>query len=134
MRQGALVRTSRRKALKLALNQVVVPLRSVFGHQGEIGATRARSANKNDLFYYDCLAAGQSWCVSNNYYGIHNIAAHEFGHWFHLLDTYSSSDNLDTMYGYSYTGEVQQRTPTAHDLDEAWIMYGCRNGGLTFYC
>lgn len=90
--------------------------------------------HNNVNWYSDCLAAGPTYCQTNNMYDLHNVAAHEFGHWFFLLDTYDSADSADTMFGWISFGETLKRTLNWHDRHQAWVMYGCRNGGSTYWC
>jgi len=75
-------------------------------------------------FYEDCLAVGQQWCIDNEYYDLHNISTHEFGHWFYMTHTYSSSDS--SMSTFSDWGEVYKRDINSYDVQSAQIMYGSR--------
>lgn len=85
-------------------------------------------------FHEDCLAAG-TFCQQNGYHDIHNISAHEFGHWFFLRDTYDNqptdvdgdaSDAEETMYGRTTYGETKKRSLTYDDRIWAGVMYGYR--------
>lgn len=79
-------------------------------------------------FRFDCRAAGASWRASNGYYDIHNVAAHEFGHWFHLGHSGDNnhSTNFDaTMYCCQPLGEWKKRDLTSDDAAAA-LEYGYR--------
>lgn len=45
-----------------------------------------------------------------------NIATHELGHSAGMGDLYTTSCNLETMYGYSSTGEIIKRTLNSGDI------------------
>lgn len=82
-------------------------------------------------FHADCNFPGTDWCAANNYFDLHNVSAHEFSHWFWLYD---SPDPEDTANGGIAPGEIKKRDLNWHDRQSAHIMYGCRNGGTTYYC
>lgn len=63
--------------------------------------------NSNVNWHHDCKAA-PSICASGNMYDLHNMASHEFGHWYFLLDT--AVDTEDTMYAYVSIGEFKKET------------------------
>lgn len=77
-------------------------------------------------FYPDCLAVGQQWCIDNQYFDIHNISTHEFGHWFWMNHTDPSGDTEASMHCCAGWGEVKKRDITSHDSNSARIMYGSR--------
>jgi len=82
--------------------------------------------NSNNAFSPDCLAEGTRSCANRNAFDLHEVAAHEFGHWFFMDD---ESNILDMVMYYSdYPGDVSKRYPRPHDRESAWIMYGCRSG------
>lgn len=86
--------------------------------------------NQNYGFHEDCFAAyldnGYNWCRDNGYYDLHNISAHEFGHWFWLNDDYG--DTSATMFYAAGPGEWNKRDLAFTDRNGAYIMYGCRTG------
>lgn len=86
--------------------------------------------NQAKTFYSDCLAAG-SYCQNNGYYDYHNTATHEFGHWLRLRDSDLSGDS---MYESVAPGDTYKRDLASHDRDNAWVMYGCRNGDNDSFC
>lgn len=45
-----------------------------------------------------------------------NVATHEFGHVFGLMDIYESVCDYVTMYGYTSTGETKKRTLSDEDI------------------
>lgn len=83
--------------------------------------------NLSKRFYSDCLGSG-SYCQNNGYYDTHDVAAHEFGHWFVIYDETSGADASDTMYQFMNYGDTFRRSLAQHDRDTAWVMYGCRSG------
>ena len=97
--------------------------------QGQPIQQAVTSWDPDRRFYSDCRAAGTSWCASNGYYDIHNVAAHEFGHWFHLGhsgDNNHSINTYATMYGTIYLGEWNKRDLTSDDAAAAALEYGYR--------
>jgi hypothetical protein len=44
------------------------------------------------------------------------------------------SDYADTEYYYIAAGDTQKRDLYWHDREQAWLMYGCRNSGTTYWC
>lgn len=85
-------------------------------------------------FSTDCKAAGGTWCADHHYFDYHDIATHEFGHWFKLFDTSDPADSADSMYYLVSYGETNKRDLTSHDHSQGWIMYGCRNGKNNANC
>lgn len=80
-------------------------------------------------FYSDCRAAGSAWCDANNYDDIHNVSAHEMGHWFHLGHSGDNNHTVNTsatMYGYIPEGEWRKRDLTTDDITAGAIVYGYR--------
>lgn len=84
--------------------------------------------NNQKNFHSDCLAAGTQWCVNNQYYDIHNVSAHEVGHWFFIANETTANDVGHTMYKTISYGETLKRSLAQHDKDSAEIMYGFRSG------
>lgn len=87
--------------------------------------------NSSKNFHDDCLAMeyshGYNWCNANNYYDIHEVSAHEFGHWFTIYD-HDLCFSVYTMDTCIQPGDTYRRTLHSHDRSAAWIMYGCRSG------
>lgn len=80
-------------------------------------------------FYSDCRAAGSAWCDANNYDDIHNVSAHEMGHWFHPGHSGDNNHTVNTsatMYGYIPEGEWRRRDLTTDDITAGAIVYGYR--------
>lgn len=86
------------------------------------------SWNPNFRFFSDCRAAETTWCRDNGYHDIHNVAAHEFGHWFHLghspADSSHATNQNATMYGYISLGEWKKRDLTSDDIYAGTLEYG----------
>lgn len=78
-------------------------------------------------FHFDCKGYPTT-CATDDLYDLHNTSSHEFGHWFHLIDTYAAGDTALTMYGQSNPGTWYQRDLTSHDEYSACIMYGYQGG------
>jgi hypothetical protein len=78
--------------------------------------------NTRYQFHWDC-AVVYPQCERNGWHDLHNIAAHEFGHWIHLRDNDVSAD---TMYRSAPPGEITKRDLTFHDIDGLYVMYGRR--------
>ncbi len=55
---------------------------------------------------------------------LQNIATHEIGHAFGLLDVYEDGCSDVTMYGYSYYGDVSKRDLAPQDLTGLQRIYG----------
>ena len=53
-----------------------------------------------------------------------NIATHEIGHAFGLLDLYMKPASKHTMYGYSSVGDVEKRTLESGDVSGIRAIYG----------
>lgn len=53
-----------------------------------------------------------------------NIFTHEFGHALGLSDIYTSTCNIQTMFGYSWEGDVQKRTLESGDIAGLQRLYG----------
>jgi hypothetical protein len=79
--------------------------------------------HNTERFYTDCLAVGQQWCVDNQYYDLHSVSTHEFGHWFLMTHSYSFGSSMTTFVGW---GDVEPRDINSHDAQSAQIMYGSR--------
>ena len=47
---------------------------------------------------------------------VQNIGTHEFGHAFGLSDLYASTCSQQTMYGYSWVGDITKRTLESGDI------------------
>lgn len=81
--------------------------------------------NQNKSFSLDC-AAYQN-CGQLQQYDLHDVSAHEAGHWFFLDDIFSGEEPWQsTMYNDMTWGATIRRDLHEHDKDGAWIMYGCR--------
>ena len=65
----------------------------------------------------DAVASGSSVM------DLQNIATHELGHSAGMDDLYSTSCNLETMYGYSTEGETIKRTLNAGDIKGIQALY-----------
>jgi hypothetical protein len=65
---------------------------------------------------------------SRHSYDIQSILTHELGHWFSLLDLYSSNDARQTMYGEAKYGDVRKRTPALGDIIGIQTAYRCGAG------
>lgn len=74
-------------------------------------------------FYADCLAIGQQWCRDNQYYDVHNVSTHEFGHWVWLNHTGDTGASMHCCIGW---GDVNKRDINWHDGQSVRIMYGSR--------
>ena len=55
---------------------------------------------------------------------LQNIATHEFGHGVGLADLYDSSASEETMYGYSYNGDIKKRDLYFGDIAGIQELYG----------
>jgi len=55
---------------------------------------------------------------------LQNIATHELGHALGLGDLYNSECNTQTMYGYSWYGDIQKRDLDSGDIMGLNILYG----------
>lgn len=55
---------------------------------------------------------------------LQNIATHELGHGFGLLDLYKPKLNELTMYGYSEPGDIIKRDLAPGDIDGIQALYG----------
>ena len=53
-----------------------------------------------------------------------NIFTHEFGHGLGLSDIYTSTCNTQTMFGYSWEGDIQKRTLESGDISGLQRLYG----------
>jgi hypothetical protein len=53
-----------------------------------------------------------------------NIFTHEFGHGLGLSDIYTSKCNTQTMFGYSWEGDIQKRTLESGDIAGLQRLYG----------
>ncbi len=83
--------------------------------------------NQNKGFSLDC-AAYQN-CGQLQQYDLHDVSAHEAGHWFRLHDISEYEEPWQaTMYNSMTWGSTYRRDLHEHDKDGAWIMYGCRTG------
>lgn len=77
-------------------------------------------------FHSDCVG---SWCADNGYYDVHNVASHEFGHWFHMGHSGAPghSTNTDaTMHQSIAAGETKKRSLTSDDIAAGALEYGYR--------
>jgi len=54
---------------------------------------------------------------------VQNIGTHEFGHAFGLSDLYTSACSQQTMYGYSWVGDVTKRTLESGDIRGIRYLY-----------
>ena len=86
--------------------------------------TRVYTIYNEGIRWNNCSPGGEAWCAANSYYDLTNVAAHEFGHWFHL--GHPTSDLEATMDGGIALGETKKRTLNSHDIDSARVMYGYR--------
>jgi hypothetical protein len=57
-------------------------------------------------------------------YDVQNTMAHEFGHWLHLGDIYTSSCSSVTMYGSASPGTTYQRSLESADKEGIVAIYG----------
>lgn len=81
--------------------------------------------NRDMNFRLDC-AAYQN-CGPLQQYDLHDVSAHEAGHWFYLRDILNGEEPWQaTMYNSMTWGSTYRRDLHEHDKDGAWIMYGCR--------
>ncbi|MCF6149142.1 MAG: matrixin family metalloprotease [Candidatus Kuenenia sp.] len=60
---------------------------------------------------------------SPNKFDIQNVGTHELGHSLSLDDLYRPSDSEKTMYGYSFPGDISQRTLHQDDKDGITYLY-----------
>ncbi len=65
----------------------------------------------------------QANCAYSGVYDAEDILTHELGHWIGLDDTYDSSFQDNTMYGYGATQEVKKDTLTTGDTTGAYRIY-----------
>lgn len=54
---------------------------------------------------------------------VQNIGTHEFGHAFGLSDLYTSACSQQTMYGYSWVGDITKRTLESGDIGGIRYLY-----------
>jgi hypothetical protein len=58
-----------------------------------------------------------------NKFDVQGIATHEYGHAFGMSDLYTSTCSQQTMYGYSWFGDVEKRTLENGDIKGIRILY-----------
>ncbi|OGH07497.1 MAG: hypothetical protein A2W22_01105 [Candidatus Levybacteria bacterium RBG_16_35_11] len=65
------------------------------------------------------------WAMDGNpsVMDVQNIATHEFGHAFGLSDLYTSACSQQTMYGYSWVGDIEKRTLESGDIRGIRYLY-----------
>ncbi len=90
------------------------------------GEVRESDILFNDLNY--------TWDTSGSPSGsqmdVQNIATHELGHTFRLLDLYGSADSDKTMYGFGSSAELNKRSLEAEDIAGLqWIYPGTGTRG-----
>lgn len=83
--------------------------------------------NRDAGFSLDCAAYKN--CGQLKQIDLHDLSAHETGHWFFLADISWEGPTTATMFHhYQRYDETFRRDLDTHDKDAAWIMYGCRSG------
>lgn len=61
--------------------------------------------------------------VNSNLMDLQNIATHELGHALGLGDLYNSACSTQTMYGYSYVGDIEKRSLGKGDIAGIKVLY-----------
>ncbi len=79
----------------------------------------------NSEFPWGISAEGE--CTNDNFMDIQNIATHELGHFYGLLDFYLYNNTEITMYGYSYYGETSKRSLEFGDIYGIKTLYEFNN-------
>jgi protocatechuate 3,4-dioxygenase beta subunit len=66
-----------------------------------------------------------SWSTDGSFdkFDVQNVCTHELGHSLSLADLYRDSDSEKTMYGYSFEGDISQRTLHQDDMDGITYLY-----------
>lgn len=75
-----------------------------------------------DYDWYDCTK--ENCTVANKGMDLQNIATHEIGHGIGLSDLYKAECSEETMYGYSWEGDIQKRDLNTGDIAGLHILYG----------
>jgi hypothetical protein len=90
--------------------------------------TYFNTAQPNNILESDTeLNDHYNWSTAVNppgQYDTQEIATHEFGHAFGLLDLYGTEDSAKTMYGFCATGESRARTLEPDDIAGIRYLYG----------
>ena len=73
-----------------------------------------------DFEWSDCTADGVDCTTKMD---LQNIATHELGHAIGLGDLYTDSCDVQTMYGYSWNGDISRRTLDVGDIAGLNILY-----------
>lgn len=74
-----------------------------------------------DFSWGDCAAIGED-CTEKM--DLQNIATHEIGHAFGLLDLYQKPCGEVTMFGYSWYGDISKRDLAPQDITGLQSIYG----------
>jgi hypothetical protein len=85
--------------------------------------TRTKEAVESDILFDTDFTWGDA-TVNIGVMDLQNIATHEIGHTLGLSDTYSTSCQNVTMYGYSIEGEIAKRTLAIPDITGLQKIYG----------
>lgn len=75
--------------------------------------------NRSFTWYWSAT----SNCAYSDVYDAQDILTHELGHWTGLDDTYDSSYQNNTMYGYGSTSEVKKDTLSSGDVAGVHQVY-----------
>jgi len=76
------------------------------------------------MFDTDYLWQNYPYNTTIWYMDLQNIATHEIGHGLGLDDLYRQACSEETMYGYSYYGEIKKRTLEDGDIKGLQKLYG----------
>lgn len=95
---------------------------------GVIAACRTWRDDFGNILEYDILFdTDWTWgdaTVNPSVMDLQNIATHEIGHAFGLLDLYQRPCSEVTMFGYSSEGDISGRTLEPQDITGIQLIYG----------
>jgi hypothetical protein len=99
----------------------VIAVTNVWGYFG--GAPQTRELIEWDMLFNTQFNWGDATTAGNSVMDLQNIATHELGHSAGMNDLYTTSCNLETMYGYSLEGETSKRDLNAGDIKGIQGLY-----------
>ena len=96
-------------------NGVIAVCRTWWNAEGEIG--------EYDIMFDTDFAWGDA-DTESDVMDYQNIATHEIGHAFGMLDLYMKPASKQTMYGYSSIGDIEKRSLENGDIKGIQTIYG----------
>jgi len=98
----------------------VIAIANVWGFFG--GPPQTRELVEWDILFNDVFTWGDA-TTNPSLMDLQNIATHELGHSAGMDDLYTTSCNLETMYGYSIEGETIKRDLNTGDIAGIMKLY-----------